>query len=142
MLSTTVTLIDVSGDVFFRRFSEIINAFPLNVSAYTWYLVSLNGEGDVHAVTGLTMADLVARLERDGGLRLSFDDVRSLTKVLTQVFDLRLIAVAAEQRRPIDDAFETLTKKYPIVVEAFDSSEWRIGGTDAEAVAAVANALR
>jgi hypothetical protein len=136
---------DAHGQAFIDRFSAIVNALPTHAAAYSWHIVRLYGEGDMPRAVGHDMHEILAIIERDGHFPLSWHQVQAMTRAMTQLFDLTLVATVGkilERRSFKDEPFQSLCALCELAIEAFDSEEWRVCGLDHRSLNAVAIALQ
>lgn len=131
-MKSVLVLTTSGGEAFVNTFHQILCALPLYTAQLDWRILELYGEGDVRLALGRSMDETLGQIESEGGLRVSWNELLALSKVLSQLFDLTVVGIDDEPGSPPPRAkpFEYLCSQYAIVIEAFDSFDWRIGGTD------------
>lgn len=141
LTAKNMKIVASDGEAFVRLFGDILGGMPGHVREYSWWVLELYGEGDVAHAIGRTMSDAITVIDRDGSLPVSWTELVALAQTMTQVFDL--VVVGADQASirwsPVKDMdFGELCGRCDVVIEAFDSSEWRLCGRDEMAVKSAA----
>jgi len=143
-MAKRITVVPTAGNAFVDLFRTIVGSLPEEVAQeYAWYVVRLYGEGDMPRAVGRTMSDVLETIDQRGALPLSWPELEMMSRTMWQIFDLVVVGVAGGSAKvsPEDNGFDALVNAYGIVIEAFDSSEWRIGGRDERLIASVAASL-
>lgn len=141
LMNRNVRIIARDGEAFVRLWSDILGLLPRRAAGYSWWILELYGEGDVSPAVRRTMKDVTETIDHDGALAVSWTELNELAHAMTQVFDLVVVGIDSEhsQWHPVKELnFDELCIQCDVVIQAFDSSEWRMCGRDEVAVDSIA----